>query len=141
MGTLLRPNGEGLKISAEEMQNLVSQLSQPARSLLEAETDPRQQARMVRGWIEAAMLSLGRGGGRMLPPVNNDQLTKFLQDEISDRDREYLEGLPAERFRREAERLFHFYRMRSGRDRPGGRREGPFPGGPPREPRGDLPPP
>ncbi|GIW93436.1 MAG: hypothetical protein KatS3mg110_1477 [Pirellulaceae bacterium] len=124
--TLLEQDVTQLRISSEEVADLLSRLSPPARKLLPPETDPQQRNRLIRAWIDVALVSLFPRGPRS--SVSQDELTHFVEKELSDRDRAYLEGLPAEAFRREAERLYYYYKYREGG--PGrGRGRGPFPPG------------
>jgi hypothetical protein len=59
-----------------------------------------------------------------MPPISNDELTRFLQEDLNDREREFLDSLPTERVRREAERWYYFHYNRKSRER---RDEGAFP--------------
>ena len=107
----LRLEANRLNISQEEVNDLLARLSPDAQKLLPRETDAQQRNRMLRTWIEVALWSPWRRDHPQ-PEVSQDELARFLEKEVSPEQREYLEGLPAELFRREAERLYHFYKRR-----------------------------
>ncbi len=119
-GALLQQQADRLIITDEEVHDLQSGLSRQAQEILQKEQDRKQKIRIIRGWMEAAASSMFRNSGPPTAPVSNEELTRFLDQEVSERDRAYLDGLPAERFRREAERFYHFYKYRRERDRSGG---------------------
>lgn len=133
---LLRQDVEKLNISNEEVADLLARLSPSARSLLPKETEPQQRNRLIRTWIDVALFSVW---WRERRPVSDDELTQFLENELSDRDREYLDGLPTAMFRREAERLYYFYKSRKERAGQPGRGRGSEPGFAPPPGRGGPP--
>jgi hypothetical protein len=89
------------------------------------------------------MWSTFRNTTRNMPRISNDELTRFLQEELNEREREFLDSLPTERVRREAERWYYFHYNRKSRER---RDEGAFSrpprgqsGTPPQRPTTDQP--
>ncbi len=108
--TLLEQDIAQLRISDQEVADLLARLSPSARELLPRETDVQQRNRMIRSWIDVALFSQFRR--ERPPPVDQDELARFLENEITDRERAFLESLPAEMFRVEAESLYHFYKSR-----------------------------
>jgi hypothetical protein len=103
--TMVRSSAGGdFQTSPEEVQDLVSRLSRDAQRYLEEEKDPRTRAHIVRTWIVATIFSEYRR------PVSNEELRQFVENELPESQREFLDSLPTERFRREAERLYNFHR-------------------------------
>jgi hypothetical protein len=123
MGAVWR--GEAMMpISTDELALLAEQLSPTARELLRSETDPGRLSLLIRSWLDAVLYA---SWAQRLEPVSTEELMRFLQEEVSDRERAELEKLPAEPFRREAERLYHHSQARKRWDQM--RQRGPnFPG-------------
>jgi Mg/Co/Ni transporter MgtE len=104
---------ENLDVSPQEIEQLVSSLSRDARSVLEQESDPDRRARIIRSWVTATVYAAFR------KPVSSEELTRFVAEEANERDRAFLDSLPTERYRREAEKLYHFYQYRRMREKMG----------------------
>ncbi|MBM4000176.1 MAG: hypothetical protein FJ297_11685 [Planctomycetes bacterium] len=119
-GALMRKSVNSILVSDDEVNQLIDGLSPTAKQILQSEKDRLQRVRIIRGWMEAAASSMFRNGGRTTPPPSNEQIMEFVTRELSARDRAFLEGLPAERFRREAERYYHWHKGRREREGGGG---------------------
>ncbi|HUT90099.1 MAG TPA: hypothetical protein VMY37_11420 [Thermoguttaceae bacterium] len=81
--------GKRMPLSDEALQALQSRLSPDARRSLE-ETSPDMQRRFLHGLIGAFVFN-----------QSHEQLSEYLEKEITGRDREYLTGLPPEQMRQQ----------------------------------------
>jgi len=128
----------------QEFERLAERLSKEARKALESVEDNDKKFLLVQQWIRAAMVS------RMMPAVSKETLQKFFAEDLTQAEREHLEGLPQDRAHAELRKKYYEHRFkRPGghwrppfHQRPGGGSGGPHrrPGGPHGDRRGDGPP-
>ena len=98
----------------EEIDGLVSTLSEEAKQIFAAATDDLQRKELVQRWIRASMFS------RLVQSVSEEDLMEFMQNELDPRTRARLESLPREAMQGELRRQYLFHKFRG------------FGGGPPR---------
>jgi hypothetical protein len=118
-------------ITDVDIASLRSTLSPEGLALLDAQPTDEDRRRMIVGWTMAAVYA------QLFPPVNHETLIDFVLTLPPD-DRERLDLLPPDDWRREVSRLYHRQQTIGspvgwGWDRPPRRPDGPrdFGGGPP----------
>ncbi len=101
----------------EDIERLAQKLSPELSQTLRAEEDTSKQVELIRGWARAAEMARMR-----LPEVSHEELARFYRAELDEKERDELQNLAPEDFRR---RLRWLYFRRYMRDR------GPRHGSPP----------
>jgi hypothetical protein len=94
--------------TAEEMEQLKHALSPQAKRILENESDAARRIMLVQRWLQVAMLA------RLVPPIENDELQRFFDEDLNDTEREKLDQLSPDQRQRQLRRLY-FMRNRTGR--------------------------
>jgi hypothetical protein len=107
--------------TAEEIDQLKTQLSAEARQDLDKAKAEGRLPELTDAWTRAAMFSRLTG-----PPADKEQLRKFFNEELDPQQREFLESLPPERMQAELVRMYYAHRFRRDgyRDWPGLRKPG-----------------
>jgi len=107
--------------SAEEIEQLKTQLSGEAQQDLDKAKAEGRLPDLTDAWTRAAMFSRLTG-----PPADKEQLRKFFNEELEPQQREFLESLPPERMQAELVRMYYAHRFRRDgyRDWPGLRKPG-----------------
>jgi len=110
-----------LQPTAEEIDQLKTQLSAEARQDLDKAKAEGRLPELTEAWMRAAMFSRLAG-----PPVDKEQLRTFFKEELEPQQREFLESLPPERMQAELVRMYYSHRFRRDgyRDWPGFRKPG-----------------
>jgi len=135
--------------SEQDLAELRGLLSEPTRKALEQRPYP-EQVQLVHSWIRQLFYQRLSSGKGLMPSISEDQLVEFFEKELTDRQREYLLGLPADEMQRRLREMYFASSKdaviggppRGARKGMGG--EGPFPHKPKRRDPGlppDEPPP
>ncbi len=107
----------------QEEEQLKSRLSPEARAVLGKATNDAERSRIIQNWTRAADFS-----SRVPPRVSQEELDRFVKDELSESERVYLESLPRDRMYRELRSKYYQKRFgpgpggKPGMRGPGGRR-------------------
>lgn len=115
-------------VTADELAELRSGLSEPAQQMLDQAQTEEEQRRLMRGWIFQARMpgwSGDRRGGFRRPSPG--ELHDLFKNNLTDSERSYLRALPPEQMQRELVHLWREHRAKagdSGRERSGGRPHG-----------------
>lgn len=133
--------------SRAELKDLRAKLSPATRQWLEAKPE-EEQWQAIAGWIRLLVVLpfAVRRAGSLSPVISEDELASFLEQQLSDEQRDRLLSLPAEEMQRQLQWMYLRWKMpdlafvfeeRAGRGPPwsGSRRPGP-PGSGPRRPGG-----
>ena len=107
--------------SDEEIKDLEGKLSDATRKILE-QTPPSQKKATLLRWIGMAMFNKAAGN------VSEDELSRFYKEDLTPKEREHLDSLPAEAARRELRHLYFRHQWRKGGDESRPPFTRPFPG-------------
>jgi hypothetical protein len=110
---------------ADELKELVGQLSERGRELYQAAAEQEQRQQLLARWAFVAAL-------RSMSTVSEEELARFYLEDLSPEDRDDVDHLSGQRFRQV---LNNYYLRDKGLRSPFGRRPGP------RDPGNDRPPP
>jgi hypothetical protein len=88
------------------VRELVQQLSPPVRQRLEAAQTPEQKQQQFRQLMQSALGRRIKTGGRMTPPVNQEDLERFFTRDLNADERERLLGLSADEMQRELRKMY-----------------------------------
>ena len=103
-----RPGQRMPQPSFQEMAQLKDALSPQAKRILENEPDATRRIMMVQRWLQAAVLA------RQLPPIEDGELRRFFNEDLTDVEREKLDQLSQDQRQRQLRRLYYM-RNRVGR--------------------------
>jgi hypothetical protein len=117
-------------VTAEELADLRSVLSEPAQKALDEAKTEEDQRRLVRGWIfQTRMPGWGAGGRTGFHRPSTEELHQMFTNDLSESERSYLRALPPEQMQRELVHLWRQHHAKQGdgsHDRPDGRGHGPM---------------
>ena len=93
----------------DEIRSLMNRLSPDASRILKQETNLKKKIVL---WFEQL------GMARWMPPIGDEELRRFFQDQLSDEERKRLDHLPIEEQKNELRRMYvnSKLRQRGGRD-------------------------
>ncbi len=91
----------------EEVQRLKTLVSQDARETLDTANDYADKLKIIRNWCGAADFS-----SHMPPPVSQEELDRFVKEDLSESERAFLESLPRDKMYRELHNKYFQRRFR-----------------------------